>query len=58
MNKGVTEEPSDEHFTSKSTETPPSSRHVIGNGFSATIDERSTDNPKKNTEGLSIDVEE
>jgi len=58
MNKGVPEEPSDEQFTGKSTETHPRSRHVIGNGFGATIDERNTDNPKKHTGGLSINAEE
>ena len=42
---------------SKEYETPPSSKHVIGYRFGTTIDENRTDNPKKRTEGLSIDVE-
>jgi len=55
--EGVSEDPFDEHIIDKSTETPPSNRHVIGNVFGATIDERNIGDPKKHPEGLSIDAE-
>jgi len=58
MNQGVAAKYSDEHITSKSTETPPSSRPDVENRFCAAKDMGSTSNPRKNTEDLKIGAEE
>ena len=57
MNEGVTATSFDEHITGKSTETPPSSRPVVGNRFCAAKDMGSTGNPRKNTQDLNIGTE-
>jgi len=49
---------SDEKITGTSSETPSTSKYVVGNGFGSTIDEKNTDDPRKHIEGLNIDAEE
>jgi len=48
---------SGENKTGKSIKTPPA-RYVVGNGFSASLDKKITETPKKHTGDLNLDADE